>query len=248
MRRYGIIGCPLSHSASARYFAAKFAREGIVDARYDLFELATPDALPDLLASLPELRGFNVTIPYKCAVMSFLDRIAPEAERIGAVNCVRRDGERLTGYNTDATGLRAAFDELLGDERPTEALVLGTGGASRAVRYVLAERGIATRLVSRDPARGDRTYRTLEADLVAATPLIVQATPVGTWPRTEEAPDLPYAALGPQHRLLDLVYNPPLTRFLALGRQRGARILNGETMFRIQAEASWALWNAPEAP
>ncbi len=247
MRRYGVIGRPLAHSASARYFAEKFAREGIADARYDAFELGSIDELPKLLEELPELCGFNVTIPYKRAIIPLLDRLSPEAARIGAVNCVRRDGSRLTGYNTDAAGLRASFDSLLGEERPERALVLGSGGAARAVIHVLAERGIAARIVSRDPARGDCTYGTLRPEEVAGTPLIVQATPLGMWPRTEEAPGLRYDLIGPRHRLLDLVYNPPLTRFLALGRERGARILNGAVMFRTQAEASWTTWNSGRA-
>ncbi|MDE6069583.1 MAG: shikimate dehydrogenase, partial [Alistipes sp.] len=148
------------------------------------------------------------------------------------------------GHNTDIVGLRAALDELLGDDSPEQALVLGTGGASQAVQYALAERNIPFALVSRDAAKGNYTYDDLPCEAVEASRLIVNATPVGTHPAVDEAPRIPYAYITPSHRLLDLVYNPPLTQFLAYGRQRQARILNGETMFRAQAEAAWSIWNA----
>ncbi len=244
MRRFGIIGRPLGHSASAAYFTKKFADERLTDHAYDRYELATIDELPELLQSKPELCGLNVTIPYKQAVIPMLDRLSFEAQRIGAVNCIRRmpDGT-LVGHNTDLIGLRAALDELLKDDEPEQALVLGTGGASQAVQYALAERGISYALVSRDATKGNYTYDNLPCEAVEQSRLIVNATPVGTYPAVEEAPRIPYAYLTPRHYLLDLVYNPPLTRFLDYGRQRGAHILNGETMFRAQAEASWRIWN-----
>lgn len=244
MRRYGLIGRPLGHSASAAYFAAKFAREGIADCTYELYELPAIEALPDLLAATPELCGFNVTIPYKRAVMRYLDDLSYDARAIGAVNCVRREADgRLVGYNTDIVGLRAAFDALLRGDEPEHALLLGTGGAAQAVQYALAERGIPFDIVSRDPARGNYTYDNLPCELVAASRLVINATPVGTYPAVDAAPRIPYAYLTPDHRLLDLVYNPPLTQFLDFGRQRGARILNGETMLHGQAEAAWRIWN-----
>ena len=226
MRRFGLIGRPLGHSASAAYFAAKFEREGIADCTYTLYELPEIGALERLLAETPDLCGFNVTIPYKREVMALLDDLSHDARLVGAVNCVRRTADsRLVGHNTDVIGLRAAFDCLLGGEQPSHALVLGTGGASQAVQYVLAERGIPFDLVSRDAAKGNYTYDNLPC------------------PAVDAAPRIPYGYLPPGHYLLDLVYNPPLTRFLDLGRQRGARILNGEVMFRRQAEASWRIWN-----
>ncbi len=243
MRRFGLIGRPLGHSASATYFTEKFAREGLPCA-YELYELASIDELPGLLAAVPELRGLNVTIPYKREVIALLDELSFEAQAIGAVNCIRREADgRLAGYNTDIVGLRASLDELLGADVPEEALVLGTGGASQAVQYALAERGIAFALVSRDAARGNYTYDNLPCEVVERCRLVVNASPVGTYPAAEEAPRIPYAYLTPRHYLLDLVYNPPLTRFLDYGRQRGARVLNGQTMFRAQAEASWRIWN-----
>lgn len=244
MRRFGIIGRPLGHSASAAYFTDKFKREGVTDCIYERYELASVAEFPALLAERPDLCGLNVTIPYKRAVIPYLDTLSHEAASIGAVNCIRRtpDG-RLTGYNTDLAGLRAALDELLGAEEVAQALVLGTGGASQAVQYALTEREIPFSLVSRDAAKGNYTYDNLPCEVVEENRLIINATPVGTYPAADEAPRIPYGYLTPQHRLLDLVYNPPLTRFLDYGRRRGARILNGRTMFLTQAEASWRIWN-----
>lgn len=243
MRRFGIIGRPLGHSASARHFSAKFEREGL-DCAFASYELPSIEALPELLASTPELEGFNVTIPYKCEVMRYLDELSDDAAKIGAVNCVRRkpDG-RLIGHNTDVIGLRVALDELLDGVEPEHALILGTGGASKAVQYALAERGIAFDLISRSAANGNYTYDNLPVEVVASSKLIVNATPVGTYPDVEAAPRIPYAYLTPDHFLLDLVYNPPLTQFLDYGRQRGARIMNGERMFLGQAGAGWRIWN-----
>lgn len=245
MRRFGLIGRPLGHSASAAYFAAKFAREGITGCDYALYELPTIGELLRLLERMPELEGFNVTIPYKREVMRYLDDLSFDARMIGAVNCVRRGADgRLTGHNTDIVGLRTSLDELLDGDLPEQALVLGTGGASQAVQYALTERSIPYALVSRDPAKGNYTYDNLPCEVVEQSRLIVNATPVGTYPVVNCAPRIPYAYVTPAHRLLDLVYNPPLTQFLAYGQQRGARVMNGEKMFRAQAEAAWAIWNS----
>lgn len=244
MRHFGLIGRTLGHSASAAYFAEKFKREGRTDCVYSLYELPAIEALPELLVAEPEIEGLNVTIPYKREVMRYVDDLSFEARMIGAVNCVRRQTDgRLVGHNTDIEGLRASLDLLLGGERPEMALVLGTGGASQAVQYALAEREIPYALVSRDPAKGNCTYAQLTLEMTADSHLIINASPVGTYPAVDQAPCIPYAALTPRHRLLDLVYNPPLTQFLDYGRQRGARTLNGEVMFRAQAEASWRIWN-----
>lgn len=243
MREFGLIGRPLGHSRSAAYFTEKFAREGLTDCSYALYELANIDGIEALLEAHPDLCGFNVTTPYKRQIISRLDALSAEAERIGAVNCVCREGGQLVGYNTDAIGLRSSLGEFLADGLPECALVLGTGGASQAVQYVLAELGIPFTLVSRDPGRGNYTYDNLTGEAVAEHRLIVNATPVGTYPACGEAPRISYAYVSPSHRLFDLIYNPPLTRFLDYGRQRGARILNGEGMFAAQAEASWAVWN-----
>ena len=182
MRRFGLIGRPLGHSASAAYFAAKFEREGIADCTYTLYELPEIGALERLLAETPDLCGFNVTIPYKREVMALLDDLSHDARLVGAVNCVRRTADsRLVGHNTDVIGLRAAFDCLLGGEQPSHALVLGTGGASQAVQYVLAERGIPFDLVSRDAAKGNYTYDNLPCE--AAEPPHSQRIARGNLPR-----------------------------------------------------------------
>ena len=247
MRRFGLIGRPLGHSASAAYFTEKFAREGRPDCAYALYELPSIEALPELLDREKELCGLNVTIPYKREVMRYLDSVSPEAQAIGAVNCIRRTADgRLEGFNTDIIGLREALSELLGFAEPEEALILGTGGASQAVQYALAERGIPFALVSRDPAKGNYTYDNLPCEVVGRSRLIVNASPVGTYPNVDEAPRIPYAYVTPDHYLLDLVYNPEVTQFLDYGRQRGARVLNGRTMFVEQAEASWRIWNGEE--
>ena len=242
MREFGIIGRPLGHSASARHSTAKFENEGL-DCHFEQYELPSIEALPELLERVP-LEGFNVTIPYKQQVMRYLDGLSDEAAKIGAVNCVRRHADgRMIGHNTDIIGLRVALAELLDGVVPEHALVLGTGGASQAVQYALTELGIPFDLISRDPAKGNYTYDNLPVEVVAESKLIINATPVGTWPNVEEAPRIPYAYLTPEHHLLDLVYNPPLTQFLDYGQQRGAKIMNGERMFLGQAAAGWAIWN-----
>lgn len=242
MREFGIIGRPLGHSASARHFTAKFENEGL-DCHFEQYELPSIEALPELLERVP-LEGFNVTIPYKQQVMRYLDGLSDEAAKIGAVNCVRRHADgRMIGHNTDIIGLRVALAELLDGVVPEHALVLGTGGASQAVQYALTELGIPFDLISRDPAKGNYTYDNLPVEVVAESKLLINATPVGTWPNVEEAPRIPYAYLTPEHHLLDLVYNPPLTQFLDYGQQRGAKIMNGERMFLGQAAAGWTIWN-----
>lgn len=245
MRRYGLIGRPLGHSASAAYFAAKFEREGIADCAYALYELPDIGALEGLLARTPDLCGFNVTIPYKREVMPLLDALSLDARMIGAVNCVRRaaDGS-LTGHNTDVVGTARLARRTAGRGTARTCAGAGDGAApSQAVQYVLAERGIPFDLVSRDTAKGNYTYDDLPCEVVERSRLIVNASPVGTYPAVDAAPRIPYGFVTPGHYLLDLVYNPPLTQFLDYGRQRGAHILNGETMLREQAEASWRIWN-----
>ena len=237
MLRCGLLGRKLGHSYSPQIHRELSCYE------YKLYE-KEPEELEAFLKS-GTFDGLNVTIPYKRDVMAFLNSVSPEAEAIGAVNCIRRTADgRLAGHNTDVIGLRAALNELLGAAQPVQALVLGTGGASQAVQYALAERDIPFALVSREAAKGNYTYDDLPCEAVEASRLIVNASPVGTYPNVDAAPRIPYAYVTPEHYLLDLVYNPPLTQFLDYGRQRGAHILNGRTMFVEQAEASWRIWNA----
>ena len=240
MKHYGLIGRPLGHSASARYFAAKFEREAI-DAEYTLYELPEIGAVEALLPE--DIEGFNVTIPYKREIMPLLDEISPEAQAVGAVNCVKCSAGRKVGYNTDVVGIRHSLDALLGGEEGVKALVLGTGGASQAVQYVLAERGIEYLIISRDEAKGNLTYADLTPEIVAEYRLIINATPVGMYPHTEQAPALPYEALTGENYLFDTIYNPALTEFLARGERAGAHTINGEAMFEAQAEASWQIWS-----
>lgn len=243
MRRYGLIGYPLGHSFSARYFTEKFAREGMVACAYELYELPSIEELPHLLKTTPDLQGINVTIPYKQQIIPYLDDLSAEARVIGAVNCVRREGDRLIGYNTDVVGLRDSLEKFLGTERPEQALVLGTGGASQAVQYVLAQMEIPYELVSRKPAAGNFTYDGVSDKVIASHRLIINASPVGMYPHVNEAPQIPYAFVTPSHYLFDLIYNPAETQFLRYGAQRGARTCNGTDMLVGQAEAAWAIWN-----
>ncbi len=242
MRKFGLIGYPLGHSFSATYFKNKFRSEGVVDATYDNYPLTSIEQLPDLLANEPQLEGMNVTLPYKETVIPFLDELSPEARKVGAVNCiVRRDGI-LTGHNADLYGFRTSLLEFIGQERP-HALILGTGGASKAVACALSELGMEYRFVSRREGSDRLTYDQVTPELLRAFLLIVNATPLGTTPNTDSAPDIPYSALSPHHALFDLVYNPPKTRFLALGETYGARICNGYRMLVLQAERSWEIFN-----
>jgi shikimate dehydrogenase len=194
------------------------------------------------LAEYPDLQGFNVTIPYKKEIIPLLNTISPEAEAIGAVNCVKVAGGKLHGHNTDAVGFEAGLARLIGSERPL-ALVLGTGGASFAVRYVLGRLGIDHSVISRTKSADTITYNELTPETVEEHRLIINTTPLGTWPDVESKPAIPYDALSPQHFLYDLVYNPPVTAFLAEGMKRGAATLNGEVMLTVQAEESWNIWN-----
>lgn len=242
MIRYGLIGKPLSHSFSQRYFSDKFAALGLSDHRYDLFPLEDIGGLDGLLREYPDLRGLNVTIPYKRAVLDLLHEVDPQAAAVGAVNTIAlRDGRR-TGYNTDVHGFRSTLLPLLGSERP-RALVLGSGGACRAVGFVLRELGIRFRVVSRSLERGDLTWDLIDPILLKACPLIINTTPLGSHPNVNELPDLPLQALGPRHLVYDLVYNPERTALLREAEQRGARIQNGLSMLHVQADASWAIWN-----
>jgi shikimate dehydrogenase len=246
MRIFGIIGRPLGHSLSKVYFEEKFVALSLEDCRFEKFQLDNIHALDTVLEE-DGLKGFCVTIPYKKEIMARLDEISVEARAIGAVNCVRVAGGRLSGYNTDAHGFRVGLERLLGDQllwdnAKPRALILGTGGASCAVRYILEQASIDYRMVSRAGGDGLLTYEELTPEIIDAHRLIVNTTPLGTSPNIEEKPQIPYDAIGSGHYLYDLVYNPPVTAFLAEGQRRGAATINGEVMFRAQAEKNWAIW------
>ena len=245
MRRFGLIGRTLGHSFSARYFTDKFAREGLAEqCRYDLFEMPVVECVKDLICCTEGLEGFNVTIPYKQQIIPLLHSLSREAREIGAVNCVKiaKDGT-LTGYNTDIDGIRLSLDELLGSEQVEAALILGTGGASQAVQYVLSERKISYKLVSRDKSKGDLTYDELTPEVMESHRLIINSSPVGMYPRCDEAPAVPYHLLSQKHYLFDLVYNPERTLFMERGEAQGAHTLSGLAMLYAQAESAWKIWN-----
>ena len=239
MRKFGLIGFPLSHSFSPKYFAEKFDKEGIRDCQYDLLEIPTIEDVEELLDG--SIEGINVTIPYKEQVMPYLTAIDPEAEAIGAVNTIKiADGE-FTGYNSDIYGFEHSLLGLLNDDRPTGALILGTGGASKAVKYVLDKLSIAYKVVSR--STGDLIYDELNDEIMNTCQLIINTTPLGTYPNIHQKPTLPYDSLSARHFLFDLTYNPRVTAFMQEGIDRGAKTLNGYRMLELQAEKSWAIWN-----
>lgn len=248
MKTFGLLGYPLCHSFSARFFTEKFEREGIA-AQYLNFEYATvEEALSQMLSTHPDLCGFNVTIPHKQAVLPYLSSISSEAEEIGAVNVVRversNDGApRLVGFNSDIIGFKRSILPLLRPGIHRRALVLGTGGASRAVTYGLRQLGVTPCYVSRAPRPGGFTYGNLTPEVMAAHTVVVNCTPLGMYPRVETAPGIPYEFLTSSHLLYDLVYNPEETQFLKLGAQRGAIVKNGFEMLELQALAAWEIWN-----
>lgn len=245
-RLFGLIGYPLSHSFSKRYFQEKFAKKGTTDRQYyELFPLEHIEELPQLQEWYPQLCGLNVTIPYKQDVLSFLTRLDPEAEAVGAVNTIRISGQSWEGFNTDIYGFEQSLRQLLaGRERfPHRALVLGTGGAAKAVIYVLRKLNIKVQLVSRQPGTETLTYAELAQKTLRDYPLIVNTTPLGMSPRIDTCPDLNYRQLTHDHLLYDLVYNPEKTLFLQKGEAAGAAIMNGLPMLIEQAEQAWAIWN-----
>jgi shikimate dehydrogenase len=242
MRLFGLIGYPLSHSFSKKYFAEKFEKEGITDCRYENFPIESIQEIPKLLKEHPNLEGLNVTIPYKEQVLPFLHSKNTIVEVINASNCITIRNGQLRGHNTDVAGFEQSLEPLL---RPhhRKALILGTGGASKAVEYVLHKKDIACHYVSRKQQPGYFTYEQLTPELMADHTLVINTTPVGMYPSVKEAPPIPYEALTASHYLFDLVYNPAKTLFLKKGEERGAAIKNGEDMLLIQAEESWKIWN-----
>ena len=249
MRIFGLIGYPLGHSFSKKYFTAKFATEGITDAVYELFPLENISQFPGLLKSQPNLRGLNVTIPYKEQIIPYLDRLDSAAQRIGAVNVVKIAADGFaTGHNSDYFGFKTTLEKQLQEyyalKRPNlRALILGTGGASKAVRVALEDMGIGHTYVSRKPGKNALGYDDLTEKLMANNLLIINTTPLGMHPDTDVFPPLPYEWLTPGHLLYDLVYNPAETVFLKRGAAQGAKTFGGLPMLHAQAEKSWEIWN-----
>lgn len=252
MREFGLIGFPLGHSFSKPFFTEKFAREGL-DACYLNFEIPRIEMLLDVIKEHPALEGLNCTIPHKEAVLPLLDSISPEAQEIGAVNVLRiRRGKgispmhperdfHISGYNSDIIGFRDSISPLLAPHHK-KALILGTGGAAKAIIVALRGLGLEYTFVSRSPGNGKLAYGELSEETMKEYQVIVNCTPVGMFPHTDECPPLPYGVLGPQHLLYDLIYNPEQTLFLREGAKAGAVTKNGMDMLRMQALASWEIW------
>lgn len=245
MDTYGLIGYPLGHSFSKGYFT-RFFEEEHIDAEYKNFEIPSIDKLTEVLHRETALRGFNVTIPYKQQVMTFLDEVDPAATAIGAVNVVKvmhHDGRLyLKGYNTDVIGFSDSIRPLL-KPRHTHALILGTGGASKAVDYALRQMGITTQFVSRTPSVDILTYEALTPEVLVQYTIIVNTTPLGMHPKVDACPPLDYTQISSQHLLFDVVYNPAKTLFLQRGEQADSAICNGMEMLIGQAKAAWRIWN-----
>lgn len=246
MKKYGLLGYPLKHSFSQRFFTEKFEKEAI-DAQYLNFEIPSLDGLPRIIEEEKELAGLNVTIPYKEQIIPFLDELDDRARKIGAVNVVKihriNNKVKLTGYNTDIIGFQQPLELLIDKDIHKKALILGTGGASKAIYRGLMDMGIEPKFVSRTFKPGAFLYNDLDQDVISQYKVIVNTSPVGTFPDVDKAPDIPYQYLTPRHLLYDLVYNPPETKFLRLGKEKGATIKNGADMLEIQALASWNIWN-----
>jgi len=246
MKTYGLIGYPLSHSFSKKYFTEKFLNEGIEDHQYELFPIEDIKKLPDLIAENPSLCGLNVTIPHKVNVLCYLNEVDEAAEKIGAVNCISIksfDGETyLKGYNTDAYGFESSLVPLLQPQH-TKALVFGDGGAAKAVKYVLEKLGIGYQVVVRKEAPGAILYSDISPEILASHLLLINTTPLGMSPHVDTYPEIDYSQLGTRHLAYDLVYNPLETAFLVKAAAQGAQIKNGLEMLYQQAEKAWAIWN-----
>jgi shikimate dehydrogenase len=260
MKQYGLIGYPLSHSFSKKYFAEKFEKENITDAKYDLYPLEHIKDLQDLLDLHPNMCGLNVTIPHKITVLKYLDWVENDARNAGAVNCIRVYAEspveaafsgevgvkghdfRLEGFNTDIYGFEMSLRPLL-KEHHDNALILGDGGSAKAVKCVLENLEIPYKLVTRKPHPGNLLFSDLTPHDIKKHRLIINTTPLGMTPNIKECPPIPYEAITDQHLLFDLIYNPEKTLFLEKGEQQGAVIKNGFEMLVLQAEKSWEIWN-----
>lgn len=243
MRRFGLLGYPLTHSFSQKYFTEKFSRLGLIDCVYENFSLPHIGDLAVVLQEKKDLCGFNITIPYKKQVLSFLDEVSPVVAAIGACNCVQIKEGKLTGYNTDVVGFERSLKPFL-QSHHTKALVLGTGGASAAVEYVLRKLGIGVQYVSREASGNSISYEQVDEKILAAHHLLINTTPLGMYPNVTECPALPYHFLTAQHHLYDLIYNPAETQFLVNGKAKGATTQNGQEMLVLQAEESWRIWNS----
>ena len=256
MRLFGLIGYPLGHSFSKQYFSEKFAREGISDARYELFPLPDIAALPDLLRQHPDLCGLNVTVPHKQTVLPYLHELDETAQAVGAVNCIRIREGRFRGFNTDVVGFEQSLQAVMGQQwAGSKALILGTGGASKAVAWVFDQMGIPFLFVSRQPVAedlppsvgvkaGQIAYESIGLRSPDEYRIVVNATPAGTYPNVDDCPPIPFDWLQPEHLVYDLVYNPTETLLLRRAAERGCTVKNGLDMLHFQAERAWEIFDA----
>ena len=248
MRKFGLIGYPLGHSFSKKYFAEKFSRENIVECSYENYQMESLNCFREMVTGDDELCGLNVTIPYKTEILRYIDVSEPSMMTIGAANVLkfrRQTGKvQIYGFNSDVTGIRESV-RLYFRDNAGNALILGTGGSSRAVVYTLKNMGFSVTLVSRTQREGVITYRDLDSSILEKTDLIVNTTPLGMYPGIHSKPDINYSLLNDRHILFDLVYNPEMTEFLSKGKEQGCRIITGLKMLYIQAERSWEIWNDP---
>ena len=242
MKTFGLIGKNIAYSFSRNYFGNKFESEG-VEAVYKNFDLDKIEEFPELISRNPEIKGLNVTIPYKETIIPFLDQLDPIAKEIGAVNTIKIDNSgKLTGYNTDYFGFLESVKPHL-EPQHTHGLILGKGGASKAIAYALKELDIKFKFVSRSPSAEDLSYTQLNKSHFDTYKLIINCTPLGTHPKTEEFPPIPTSHFTSNHLLFDLIYNPPVTQLMKLALQANTKVLNGQKMLELQAEKAWEIWN-----
>ena len=243
-KKFGLIGKTVGHSFSKTFFDEKFFRDGLRDYRYDLYSLKEIDELKALLKANPEICGLNVTIPFKEQVIPFLHELSVDSKKIGAVNVIKVDGETLKGYNTDCDAFMETLQRWLPFGLECQALILGTGGSSKAVKQALSKLKISFQTVSREEGHGDFTYEALKkSKAIEQSNLIINTTPLGMTPDTESFPAIPYDELSTDHYVYDLIYNPARTLFLQKSEMRGAKIKNGLEMLHLQAEKSWEIWS-----
>lgn len=243
MRQYGLIGFPLTHSFSQKYFTEKFLHDDIKDAEFLNFSIPNINEVEKIFKTHSQLQGLAVTIPYKKSVITYLDEINDAVKEISACNCIKIEPHKKSGFNTDIIGFEKSFIKKLKPHHK-KALILGTGGAASAVKFVLNKLGIEYLLVSRQPSGASIAYNDITAEIINQFNIIINCTPLGTYPNTTETPSLPYNLLNASHYLFDLVYNPSHTQFLQYGREKNCIIQNGYDMLIIQAEENWKIWNS----
>ena len=243
--KFGLIGNDISYSFSKKYFTDKFQKLGLNSYKYKNYDLPEIEEFPFITYQREDdFKGFNVTIPYKQSIIKYLDEVEGDALKIGAVNTIKvTEDNKLVGYNTDVYGFKMALEPLL-EKQHKKALILGTGGASKAIAYALDILKIEYKFVSRNSLENNLIYSNLNQQIIEAYPLIINCSPLGTYPNIEESPNIPYEFITDKHLLFDLIYNPSETKFLKEGKKRGAIIKNGLEMLELQAEKSWNIWNS----